>query len=214
VKSRNDLIDALASDAQPVSPYAIYRHVAESLIVGGGIAMIGVIGIFGIQPELNSFAHGEPLALKSAYAISLAGIAAALTLLLARPEGRAQMGARWIALPVAALALLALAELSRTPMDHWSHMLMGESWAQCPWRIAALSVPVFLGLCIAIRTQAPTNLRASGAAAGLLSGAVAATVYALACTESAAAFILVWYSLGIALATGLGALLGPKLLRW
>ena len=29
-----------------------------------------------------------------------------------------------------------------------------------------------------------------------------------------ALFVLTWYSLGIALATGLGALVGPRLLRW
>jgi hypothetical protein len=133
---------------------------------------------------------------------------------MARPGAWSRNVWKWIVAPVAGLALLALAELARAPMDNWPQMIMGNSWTQCPWRIVALSVPVFIGLCVVIRGQAPTNLRASGAAAGLLSGAVAATAYALACPESSAAFILVWYSAGIALATAIGALLGPKLLRW
>lgn len=208
------LIDALASDLSPVSPRAVERGVVEALIVGGGIALVGVVGYFGIQPGLDSFAHGAPLLLKSAYAVSLGGIAVALTLLIARPGAWARHGWRWVAAPVGVLAGLALTELARAPVSHWPHMLMGDSWAQCPWRIAALSLPVFAGLCIALRRQAPIDLRSAGAAAGLLSGAVAATLYALACPESSAAFILVWYSMGIALATAMGALLGPKLLRW
>jgi hypothetical protein len=54
----------------------------------------------------------------------------------------------------------------------------------------------------------------AGAAAGLVAGASAATVYGFHCPETAAPFILVWYSLGIALAAGLGALAGPWVLRW
>lgn len=214
MNTHDDLIDALASDVHPVSPMTASRHLAEALVLGGGATLIGVIALFGIQPGLNTFAHGQPLMVKSSYAISLAAIGIALSLLMARPGVWNRKGWRWILAPVAALALLAIGELSYVQITHWPHMLMGESWAQCPWRIAGLSVPIFLGLCIAIRTQAPTDLRSSGAAAGLLSGAVAATAYALACTESSAAFILVWYSFGIALATALGALLGPKLLRW
>ncbi len=214
VKTHKDLIDALASEVRPVSPKAAHRQVAQAIMLGGGVTLVGVLTIFGVQPGLDTFAHGAPLIVKSAYAISLAGISISLTLILARPGSRSRAGWRWVAAPVAALALLALTELSRAPMDHWPRMVMGDSWSLCPWRIAALSVPVFIGLCVAIRKQAPTDLRASGAAAGLLSGAVAATAYALACPESSAAFILVWYSAGIALTTLIGGLLGPKLLRW
>ncbi len=214
MKPHDDLIDALAADVRPVSPQAVGRQIALALVIGGGVSLVGVITVFGIQPGLDTFAHGVPLVVKSAYAIALAGIAIALTLIIARPGAGSRNDWRWLAAPIAGLALLALAELARAPFDNWPDMLMGKSWSQCPWRIVALSVPVFVGLCVVIRRQAPTDLRAAGAAAGLLSGAVAATAYALACPESSAAFILVWYSGGIALATAIGALLGPKLLRW
>ena len=75
-------------------------------------------------------------------------------------------------------------------------------------------VEFFGGLLLALRWLAPTRLRAAGAAAGLAAGAWAACLYCLHCPETAAPFILVWYSAGITLATGLGALLGPRLLRW
>jgi hypothetical protein len=62
--------------------------------------------------------------------------------------------------------------------------------------------------------MAPTRLRLAGAAAGLLAGGVAATVYGLHCQEMTAAFVVTWYSLGVAASVAVGALLGPRLLRW
>jgi hypothetical protein len=66
----------------------------------------------------------------------------------------------------------------------------------------------------ALRGLAPTRPRAAGLAAGLLAGAIGAFAYALACHEVSVAFVALWYSLGIALSGALGALLGPRLLRW
>ena len=45
-------------------------------------------------------------------------------------------------------------------------------------------------------------------------GAAGAFVYCFHCTEEAAPFIAVWYTLGIAVVTAIGALLGRSLLRW
>jgi hypothetical protein len=48
----------------------------------------------------------------------------------------------------------------------------------------------------------------------LTAGGAGAAVYALHCPESGAPFVAIWYSMGILLACGLGALLGPRVLRW
>lgn len=210
----SDLIDALASDVSTVSPRSPERQLALGLIAGGAVTLTAVITLFGVQPDLDTLRHASPLAVKAGYALALAIIGLALVQLLSRPGG--VTGTRWrqLAIPVAALGVLAIAQLWRIPIDGWRPALLGASWSQCPVRIAALALPIFAGLSIAVRAQAPTQLRAAGAAVGLVSGAVAATVYALACPESSAAFILIWYSAGITLAAGLGALLGPKILRW
>jgi hypothetical protein len=47
-----------------------------------------------------------------------------------------------------------------------------------------------------------------------LSGAVSAAVYAFSCPESSAAFMITWYAGAILAAGLLGALAGPRLLRW
>jgi len=57
-------------------------------------------------------------------------------------------------------------------------------------------------------------LRLTGAAAGLAAGASAATLYGLHCPEVSALFVLIWYSLGMLVAAAIGALAGPRVLRW
>ena len=66
----------------------------------------------------------------------------------------------------------------------------------------------------ALRGAAPTRLALTGAGAGLLAGALATLAYALHCPEMAAPFMAVWYVAGMAIPTALGAVLGPRVLRW
>ena len=208
-----NLIDRLASEAKPVEPFALRRHLATGLVAGGAASLALVLAIYGVQPGLDTFAHGAPLAMKAAYAVTLGGIALALAAALSRPGDDAR-GWGLLLAPAVALAALAAWQLSAAPMARWPALMLGGTWDRCPWRIALLSLPVMVGLVLAVRREAPVHLRRAGAAIGLLSGATAATLYALACPEDSAAFVLVWYSLGIALATGIGALLGPRVLRW
>jgi len=65
-----------------------------------------------------------------------------------------------------------------------------------------------------MRGLAPTRPAQAGGAAGLLAGAAGAAVYALHCPEMAAPFLGIWYVLGMAIPALLGAVLGPRLLRW
>jgi hypothetical protein len=91
---------------------------------------------------------------------------------------------------------------------------MGSSARVCPVIIFALSVPLLGGIFWALQSLAPTRLTQAGAAAGLLSGSTAATIYALHCPETGAPFVALWYSAGILLSTLVGALLGRWALRW
>ena len=66
----------------------------------------------------------------------------------------------------------------------------------------------------AIRGLAPTRPVMTGATAGRLAGGVGALVYTLHCPELEAPFLGVWYVIGMAIPTAIGAFLGPRLLRW
>jgi len=133
---------------------------------------------------------------------------------MGRPGARA--GPALAAAPAifGALAVLAAAELLISPAGLRLDELMGDSWRACPFLIMVIAAPVFAAAIWALRGMAPTRLRLAGASAGLLAGGVGATVYGLHCQEMSAAFVVTWYSLGVAGCVAVGALLGPRLLRW
>jgi hypothetical protein len=93
-------------------------------------------------------------------------------------------------------------------------MMLGATYKVCALNIVMLSAPIFLGLFWAMRSLAPTRLTLAGAVAGVLAGSAGTFIYALHCNESAAPFVAIWYTLGIAAVGVLGALLGRALLRW
>ena len=91
---------------------------------------------------------------------------------------------------------------------------MGSTALQCPANIARTTLPAFIGSLWAMHRMAPTRPALAGAAAGLLAGAIGALGYTFHCTELAAPFLAVWYTLGIGLPAVAGALIGPWWLRW
>jgi hypothetical protein len=209
-----EFIKRLAADLTQVSPHQTRNDVLLGLAAGSAIALVVLMLVLGVQPNLLSPRSGGAMAMKGAYAITLAAIAAASLWPLLRPDRHPNRLWRLVAIPVLLLAAVAAVQLGVAPRGHMRALLLGSSWQACPIRVAALSVPIFAGLCWAIRRQAPTRLQAAGAVAGLLSGAAAAALYSLACTEAGAGFVLIWYTLGIAVSTSVGALIGPRVLRW
>jgi hypothetical protein len=126
------------------------------------------------------------------------------------------MRAAWrtVGLIALAMAVMATTQLIASDPAERAALLTGHSWRTCFWSVLVLSLPGLAGVFWALRGLAPTRLRVAGLAAGLLAGAVGAAGYALSCTELSMAFVATWYSLGIVMAGALGALLGPRLLRW
>jgi hypothetical protein len=119
-----------------------------------------------------------------------------------------------LAMPVVVLLVLAFIQIDGVSHAARMHLMMGASANVCPWRIAVLSLPVFAGAFWALGKLGPTRLVVAGAMAGLLAGAFGAWIYAFHCDESAAPFVIIWYTLGIAAIGALGGLLGRSLLRW
>jgi hypothetical protein len=208
------LIRALAENVRPISRHAVGRRLALGIGLGG-VLTLGLIFVWlGVRPDLGAAMRGPAFWIKWAYTISLGICALLLVSRLARPE---PIRLRWmwlIAVPFLLLAAVGVAEMAHVPSSDWLSMWLGRSWKKCPWLVLTLSGPIFVGLLWSFRRLAPTRLRLAGAAAGLASGAWAATLYCLHCPEVSAIFVLTWYTLGIAMAAGAGALLGPRLLRW
>ena len=208
------LIERLTHAVPPVRRHALERRIALGAICGALITAALVVAVLGIRPDLHAAMHGFSFWMKWTYTLSLGAVAICATMRLARPTGTSLQPLWPLALPVLLLAGVGIGELAHTPVREWLAMWLGDSWKICPWLVLPLAVPIFAGLLWSFRALAPARLRAAGATAGLAAGAWAATLYCLHCPETSALFVLTWYSLGILLAAGLGALLGPKLLRW
>jgi hypothetical protein len=210
----DELIQALAHDVKPVSRRAIEQRIAIGMAAGAVISLMLIAALLGFRPDLDLAMRGFPFWMKWTYTISLGIGAIFVTASLARPGAS---NPRWLwllSVPIVLLAGIGVAEIAHTPGDRLLALWLGGSWDKCPWLVLLFSLPIFVGLLWSFRRFAPTRLRAAGAAAGLAAGTWAAALYCLHCPEASAIFVLTWYSLGIALATGLGALLGPRVLRW
>jgi hypothetical protein len=77
-----------------------------------------------------------------------------------------------------------------------------------------LSLPMLAALLAGLRFGAPTRPMLAGAGAGLLSGAVAASIYISHCPDDSPIFVAAWFTLAILIATAIGAMAGSRVLRW
>ena len=101
-----------------------------------------------------------------------------------------------------------------TPESVRMAALMGGSARVCPTNVAGLSLLAAPLILFAARRFAPLRPGLAGAATGLLAGGLAATVYGLHCPEHTIAFVAVWYTLGMAIPTAIGAAIGRFVWRW
>lgn len=208
------LIASLSADVPRISRHAFARRIGFGVVGGALVAMLGMVTVLGVRPDLEFAMHGFAFWMKWTYTMSL-GVGAIYAInRLARPVPASLRGLWFLAVPVLILAGIGIGEFASSPSSEWLGIWLSRSWKVCPWLVLALSLPIFIGLLWSFRKLAPTRLRAAGAAAGLAAGAWAATIYCLHCPEVSAMFVLTWYSLGILLAAGGGALLGPRLMRW
>lgn len=209
-----DLIASLSSGLQPIDTRRMSRLLGWGCVVGGCLSLLMLLLVFGLREDLGTALQSWPFWMKWTYTLCVALTAYLLYDRLARPAGRTGWLALLPVLPVALLAVIAIRTQWQLPALLRTSTWLGHSAQECPFNIAALSIPAFAVLCLMLRRAAPTRLRAAAAAAGLLSGAMAAFAYGLFCTESSVAFVAAWYTLGMLLPALMGLALGPLVLRW
>ena len=206
------LIDMLSRNAGPAPRALAARRLSPAAMAGLLVSAFAAITWFGAIPA-PMFATAVPWT-KTAYAGALALAAGWLTARLSRPAAPLQRPQSVIVAVVLVMAVVGGASLVSEPSGGRVQALLGHSWSSCPWSVLALSLPGLAAALWAVRGLAPTRPRAAGFAAGLMAGSVGAFGYSLSCPEVSSAFVAVWYSLGIALTGAVGAVLGPRVLRW
>lgn len=210
----DELIAMMASGVAPVDRRLPLRQMVQALTLGAVLSLLLMLKIYGLRPDLGVMLEVPMFWIKLAFPSALAVGAMLVLRRLMRPGLR--VGATWagIALPSLAIWAGGALVLLSSPAAQRLPLLMGSTWRSCPFNIALLSVPLFIGIFWAVRGMAPTRLRLAGAVAGLLAGAVATMVYCLHCPEMEAPFWGLWYFLGMLVPAFAGLLLGPRLLRW
>ena len=210
----DDLIALLAADAKPVPAGAARNILAAHAALAAPVVLVVLALWIGFNPNLMAMMETPAYWMKTIYTGGLTAGAFVMAVALSRPGGASNFGLIAFLAVIALMVCLGVAQLIATPADQQRAVWLGGSWNLCPWRILALSAPTYVALVFAMRRLAPTRLILAGGAAGLLSAALGATIYGLFCPETSATFVATWYTLGIIASGAVGALLGPRLLRW
>jgi hypothetical protein len=210
----DDFISLLATGVAPVDRHALTKRFGVAVLTGAAGATLIMAALLGVRRDLAEVALTPIFWAKIALPLCLMIGSLWMSTRLARPGVRAG-GSGWlIAAPVAAVWLAGALVLMAAPDDARLALVLGKTWRVCPFNIALLSVPGFVAVFWALKGLAPTRLALSGAAGGLLAGSTATLAYCLHCPEMGIAFWGAWYLLGMLVPTVIGALLGPRLLRW
>ena len=208
------LIASLSEGLEPTPPGAVTRRIAIGLGAGGLVSAVLMIVWLGVRPDLAQAMTTPMFWVKFAYA-ALAGLALALALSrLARPGARVGALAVLAAAPFVLMALMAAGRLTMAEPGTHHALLMGASAKVCAYRIYIIGLPLLTGAIWAVRGLAPTRLTLAGVVAGGCAGAISAVIYGFHCDETAAPFVAIWYTLGMAAVAVLGGLAGTRLLRW
>lgn len=208
-----DLVNLLAEDTAPTRARTYGSWLLLAALAGAAVSVAVLAAWLGLRPLMPAM-HSPPFWMKTSYTSLLAVAALIGTASLARPGGRVGAAVLLALVTIGWLAMMAGHETMRAAPVAMPKLWLGESWNACPLRILALAAPVFVVVFWVMRQSAPTRPTLAGAAAGLLAGAVGATVYGLYCSETTAAFVVAWYSLGMAACAAVGAAAGARFLRW
>jgi hypothetical protein len=190
------------------------RRYALGMTAGALAALILTGGVLHVNPALRHEVSQSAFWVRELYCASLAVLAVLAVARLARPGARLGLLPVGISAVVLVMWILAATTLLSAASQRRVPLLLGATFAVCPFLIAFVSAPLFLSFLWILKDLAPTRLRWAGAAAGFAAGSIGALVYTLHCPELAAPFLAIWYLLGVLIPTAIGAGLGPRLLRW
>ncbi len=207
------LIDRLVGQHRATVPQRMPRRIANSTLLGAAITLVVIIA-WGIRPDIAAASATWRFWVKLGFGagFALTGLAGLLSLF--RPERLTPRRLWFAAIPVAIIVAAVLTEAATVSDTELTALWLGKTALVCPFAIVALSVIPAVALMRAGRRSAPTRLRLTGGVVGLASGGLATTLYALHCPENGMTFVATWYLIGVMLATLIGAICGPRLLRW
>ena len=206
MQATDDLITSLSGHAgeSGADVASLRRFLLVALFLSFAAATLMVWVLFGFREDFTAMAQGAPFLFKASGGIALA---AGAFLLVRRATLPATGPLSAVLLVPGLLPFLLFAMMDPAGGDNIS-----AAW--CSADIGLLSLPALWLILLAMKKGAPTNPAKAGAVAGLLSGSLASAVHAMACHNDRGVSVLMWYGLAILLLSGLGSLIGRRVLRW
>lgn len=211
-----DLVDRLSrEELRPRRWAPASALTAAALATSVGVIALSVLW-FAPRPDLFSAltSSDHTVLWKFIFAFSVVVTALPIVRDLTTPGRRVGIASFVATVPFAIVLLLGARELMVLPAQDVRHLLSHASWGACLWQVPLLSIPAFAIFVGLARRSAPTNLTRAGTYIGLLAGGFGAVGYAFHCGDDSMLFVATAYTLAIGEMALLGALLGPRLLRW
>ena len=213
----DQLIVMLGAAPEPVESGRLGKVLLLAVFMGEAAAIALMLATVGPRADLQSTAHLQWLTVKLFFALSVVGVGVSLLIRSIRPGLEEQTNWRLVFVPFVAALAIALAVLFLSQPQAREAMLRGAtrvSSARCLLCIVFFAAVPMAAVIAAVRKGAPTRLRLCGAIAGIVAGGMGAVAYAFNCTSDTIPFITIWYGAAIAICAFVGALLGPRVLRW
>ncbi|MEJ0100884.1 MAG: NrsF family protein [Pseudomonadota bacterium] len=207
-----ELIAALAQDRQATpSPERLVTRLLPLAVLVAGVLLLATAGP---RHDLANVLASPRFLFKFLVTLSLAIPALLLLPRVATPLP--QLGRRMLLLWLAPLVLLVgvAVELGTVPDARWLPLAVGHNALWCLAMVPMLAVVPLAASLYCLRRAAPADPVRAGAVAGLVSGGLAAAIYAVHCTDDSPLFVALWYTLGVLFVSGVGAALAARLARW
>jgi hypothetical protein len=211
----DELINTIVADhaGQP-GPKPV-RHGLVMAIIGGLAISSALFSLtLGVRPDFISALGTWRYDMKLGVNLVLMIAATWVALRLSSPTATPRTAMRALMVPVFLLLAAVVYELVTIPASAWPSRAIGVNGVMCVASIISLSVLPLTATIYALRQGAPMSPALAGAAAGLLAGALGATVFAMHCTNDSPLFVAIWYALAIGLMSIFGLLVGKRALRW
>jgi hypothetical protein len=207
----DDLIAALSRQTPPVMPHVPERRLGLAALAALLGSALVVLVFFGPRVDLASVPAASVL--KALFGLATAAAATPLALQSARPAGQLNRAAAPLVLFVLTSAVAAGVVVALAPAGGRVAAFL-PGFPPCLMHVPLAAIPGAVVVFLVFRSLAPTRLAHAGAAAGALAGGIAVITYAMHCPIDSMGYVLAWYPLAVLICAGVGALVGPRLLRW
>ena len=210
----DDLIERLSAEAgrRP------RQSIPASLITAVSVATILTLGLsyaFLAPIEWTAQQLMQPVfMLKIAFLVSVLLASLSIVRDLSSPGRKVSFRLTFALVPFLSLAVLSYDEVTARHLDGLQHELVHQSVVACLLHVGLLAIPAFAILVFTVKSFAPVDLSRAGLHIGVLSGCIGALGYAFHCHDEFITLFAVSYTLAIVQMGLIGALLGPRLLRW